>query len=451
MFIRSVKTQPYTSLSSLSKHDTSHGADWRRLMASCRLLKLARQSVTTNVFHNDSSRHEHQDAILFVAYYHQQMDTDAQQAPITTADAPFDDPTDSVDLVIRTANRVDFFVLSALLSLRSPSSFFRQVLRGNIDTEEREGFPVLEVEEDSDTFRTILLLCYPYLAPEIQSVQQFRAVGVALDKYRMDRAMERFVQAVFASAIISEQPFRVFAVAVANGWRKLGEAAARNILATPFSQAISDVEELNEISARNLLRLQNYHVRCGYTAQIRVRTGSLSWLRGKTSGLFFLHKTPHCRWCRAWNSVFDLGYADATLLRGHAWLTDTYFGLVNMKLLSVPWPQVALDDDILDQTIFASTKECGGQWDEMAGSQIRRFGKIVAEEIDKRVSKVPLNIEWPNKHQNKDGSWYLIWKVSKMESGSLLRLPPCDLSGSIASGAAKLRKFRQKYNYHESL
>ncbi|KAK0479757.1 hypothetical protein IW261DRAFT_151848 [Armillaria novae-zelandiae] len=384
------------------------------------------------------------------------MDTDAQPAPITTADAPFDDPTDSVDLVIRTANRVDFFVLSALLSLRSSSSFFRQILPRNADTEEREGFregfPVLEVEEDSDTFRTILLLCYPYVAPEIQSVQQFRAVGVALDKYRMDCAMERFVQAVLASAMISKQPLRVFAVAVANGWKKLGEAAARNILATPFSQAISDVEELNEISTHNLLRLEEYHVQCGYAAQIRIRGGSLSWLRGKTSSLFFLHRTPHCRWCGVWNNLFDLGYADAPLLRGHAWLTDTYFGLVNSKLVSVPWPQVALDDDIVDQTIFASTRECEGQWEEMAGSQIRCFGKIVAEEIDKRVSKVPLNIEWPNEHQNeKDGSWDVIWKVFGRKSGSLLRLPPCNLSASIASGAAKLHKFRQKFSHQESL
>ncbi|KAK0185131.1 hypothetical protein F5146DRAFT_987259 [Armillaria mellea] len=197
------------------------------------------------------------------------MNVDAQRAPITTADVPFNDPADSVDLVIRTADNVDFFVLSALLSLRSPSSFFRQVFPGNVDTEERDGFPVLEVEEDSVTFRTILLLCYPYVAPEIQSIQEFRAVGVALERYRMDRAMERFVQAVLVSAMISEQPLRVFAVAVANGWKKLGEAAARNTLATPLNRAISDVEELNEISAHHLYRLQDYHARCGKAAQIQ--------------------------------------------------------------------------------------------------------------------------------------------------------------------------------------
>ncbi len=80
---------------------------------------------------------------------------------ITTADAPFHDPADSVDLVIRTADNVDFFVLSGLLSLRSPSSYFRHVLQGNRYTEEKDGFPVFRVEELSTTLRFILLLCYP--------------------------------------------------------------------------------------------------------------------------------------------------------------------------------------------------------------------------------------------------------------------------------------------------
>lgn len=70
----------------------------------------------------------------------------------TAANALFNDSTDDVDLVIRTADNVDFFVLSALLSLRSPSSFFRQVLLGNTNTEVRDGFPVLEVKENSDVF-----------------------------------------------------------------------------------------------------------------------------------------------------------------------------------------------------------------------------------------------------------------------------------------------------------
>ena len=88
-----------------------------------------------------------------------------QPRNITTADAPFNDPTDSVDLVIRTADNVDFFVLSGLLSLKSPSSFFRHALQNNRDTEERDGLPILRVKEDSATFRFILLLCIHTLLP----------------------------------------------------------------------------------------------------------------------------------------------------------------------------------------------------------------------------------------------------------------------------------------------
>ncbi|KAK0466010.1 uncharacterized protein EV420DRAFT_806145 [Desarmillaria tabescens] len=316
------------------------------------------------------------------------MDIDAQRALITTADVPFNDSTDSVDLVIRTADNVDFFVLSALLSLRSPSSFFRQALQGNKHTEERDGFPILKVTDDSDTFRTILLLCYPYIAPEIESVQRFLAVGLALDKYCMDHAMERFVAAVLASSVISEQPLRVFALAVANGWKEIGEAAARNTLATPLNQAISDVEELNEISARHLYCLQDYHARCGKAVQ----------LQGLRASIGFMAYDEECR-----------------PLYSRTWLTDTYFRLVNAKLLLEPWPQVALDDHIISQIVSANTKQCRGQWNEIAGSQIRRLGKIAAEEIDRRISEVPLGIEWRSEHQNeKDGAWNAIWKVFGM-------------------------------------
>ncbi|KAK0185118.1 hypothetical protein F5146DRAFT_1144324 [Armillaria mellea] len=309
---------------------------------------------------------------------------DAQPAPITTADAPFNDPTDSVDLVIRTADNVEFFILG--------------------HTEERDGLPVLEVTEDSDTFRTILLFCYPDVAPELKSVEQFQAVGVALEKYCMDRAMGRFIQAVLASSMISEQPLRVFALAVANGWKKIGEAAARNTLAVPLRQAISDVEELNIITARHLYRLQDYHARCGEAAQIQVRGDMRPWLKGKTPDIQFLQYESQCRWCSCYIDCVMLG--DRPRKPGgmhmhiycHSWLGDTYFRLVNEKVLLEPRPHVALDDHIIDQAVLASTKQCNSrkhdEWISIAGSQIRLLGKILAEEIERRISEVALDIEW---------------------------------------------------------
>ncbi len=317
------------------------------------------------------------------------MDIDAQPSPITTADAPFNDPTDNVDLVIRTADNVDFFVLSALLSLQSPSSFFRHALKDSRHTEEREGLPVLDVKEDSQTFRNILGFCYPYVAPKVESAKQIQEVGMALDKYCMDRAMERLVQAVLASSVIREQPLRVFAVAIANGWKEIGEPAARNTLAMPLNQAISDVEELNLITGHHLYCLQDYYTRCGKAAQIpAVPRGSFPWLSEKISGLRFLRSdTAKCRWCK--NKIGLLAEVGGTYFYGHPWLTKTYFPMVNSKLLLEPRPQVALDNEIISQAIYASTQECNeGSWASVACSRIRPLGEIVAEEIDRRISEV---------------------------------------------------------------
>ncbi len=51
-------------------------------------------------------------------------------------------------------------------------------------------------------------------------------------------------------------------------------------------------------------------------------------------------------------------YAEDTDFYGHPWLSDTYFRLVNAKVLLEPHPQVAPDDHIIDQAILASTEQC---------------------------------------------------------------------------------------------
>lgn len=196
------------------------------------------------------------------------MEIEAKPTLISPANTTFDDPADSVDLVIRTADNVDFFVLSGLLSLQSPSSFFRHALQSSRHTEKRDGFPVLEVKEDSDTFQTILLLRYPYADPRINTIEKLVAVGVALQKYCMDYAIGRFEQVVTTSPLIKEQALRVFAVAVTNGWKVLGETAARNTLGRPLDGLESNVKELDGISARHLQRLLSYHKRCRESTQI---------------------------------------------------------------------------------------------------------------------------------------------------------------------------------------
>ncbi|KAK0234102.1 hypothetical protein IW262DRAFT_132723 [Armillaria fumosa] len=342
-------------------------------------------------YKHHSMRHEETGCHLLIGYHHQQMDIDAQpsESPITTADAPFNDPTDNVDLVIRTVDNVEFFVLSVLLTLRSPSSFFRHALQDSNHTEERDGLPVLEVTEDHDTFRTILLFGYPDVAPELKSVEQLQAVGAALDKYCMDRAMRRFVQAVLASPMISEQPLRVYAVAVANGWKMIGETAARNTLVMPLSQAISDVDELKTITAHHLYLLLDYHARCGKAAQIQTGNSPNPWLaRRHSSFKYVLRDSRYCRTCKG--ELSQVCRVDYTNMYSHPWLTDTYLRLVNAKVLLEPRPQVALDEHIIDESVIASNgHQCyNGQWSNVSASQIRLLGKIVAAEIERRISEV---------------------------------------------------------------
>ncbi|KAK0185112.1 hypothetical protein F5146DRAFT_195597 [Armillaria mellea] len=342
---------------------------------------------------------------LLTAYYHEQMEIEAKPTPITTADAPFNDPADSVDLVVRTADNVDFFILSGLLSMRSPSSFFRHVLQSNRHTEERDGFPVLEVKEDSDTFRTILLLCYPHVDPQIKNIDKLVAVRVALEKYCMDYAIGRFEQVVIASTLIREQALRLFVLAFRKGWRRLGEAAARNTLLIPLNQEVA-IEELNDIPALQYVILRDYHKKCSDAAQMNLKGREiLFWVNPKdASSLKFLGPhhlrnvrtspfAPSCESMRSRVRVRDAN-GEIILVSVPGWISD-YIGAVSQKLGETPHPEIAMDEKIVNRAILSSGEQCRiDSWEDIAASEIQRFAKLLSKEIDRRISEVPLNIEW---------------------------------------------------------
>ncbi|SJL13604.1 uncharacterized protein ARMOST_17050 [Armillaria ostoyae] len=316
---------------------------------------------------------------------------DAALPSITRADALFNDASDFADLVIRTADNVDFFVHKVLLSLKSPSSFFRHVLESSHHTEEKDGLPVLEVKEDSRMFRTVLLLCYPYDVPEIKTIEECFAVGVVLDKYCLDNGFERFIQAMLASPLMKQNALRIFGFAAAHGWKDLGEAAARNTLHMALDQEV-EFDGLDSITAMQYLRLRDYRKRCGKAAQFEsdpTLGEKMTWIAGKTSELLFLRsdlEEQTCRWCgkslSCWMTTGD------RIFRTHLWLAD-YVNTVKAEVLRQPESETALDENIIAQAVVKSISQCGHEeWTKIAASQIHQYATLLADEIERLIAQV---------------------------------------------------------------
>ncbi|KAK0234103.1 hypothetical protein IW262DRAFT_1258450 [Armillaria fumosa] len=307
---------------------------------------------------------------------------------IIRAEAPFNDASDLADLVIRTTDNVDFFVHRVLLSLKSPSSFFRHALEGSRHTEERDGLPVLEVKEDSSTFRKVLLFCYPYDVPEME---ECFAVGGVLDKYCLDNGFERFVRAMLALPLMKQNALRIFGFATARGWKDLGEAAARNTLRMALDQEV-EFDGLDSITALQYLRLRDYRKRCGKAAQFEsdpTLGEKMTWIADKTSELLFLRsdlEEQTCRWCTkplsCWMTTGD------RIFRTHYWLAD-YVNTVKEEVLRQPCLEVALDEDIIARAVVERISQCGHEeWTKIAASQIHLYAKLLAKEIERLISQV---------------------------------------------------------------
>ncbi|KAK0185119.1 hypothetical protein F5146DRAFT_1005738 [Armillaria mellea] len=260
---------------------------------------------------------------------------------ITRAEAPFNNASDLADLVIRTTDNVDFFVHRILLSLKSPSSLFRHVLEGSRHTEERDGLPVLEVKEDSSTFRKVLLFCYPYDVPEMKNIEKCFMV---------------------ASPLMKHNALRIFGFAAAHGWKDAGEAAARNTLHVALDQEV-EFDGLDNITALQYLRLRDYRKRCGKAAQFESNPTlgeKMTWIAGKTSELLFLRsdlEEPRCRWCRqpvsCWMTTGD------RIFRTHAWLAE-YVNTAKAKVLRRPISEIVLPKRLRKASPGAVTKNGQG-------------------------------------------------------------------------------------------
>ena len=205
---------------------------------------------------------------------------------------PFDSSVEA-DVILRSSNKVDFFVLKTFLRLVSPvfdrmfsherkaqerinekggspaiplrkastirraSSVFGRILslegrKFKESNYENITLPIIPLEEDSTTLYNLLLLIYPCSKEPPCTVEVYLKVGDAARKYEMDDIEQKLMKGARNMDALAKEPFRVFAVASHFGWVEVMKDAARNTLKFP----LRDLERHDELQ---LLSGGEYH------------------------------------------------------------------------------------------------------------------------------------------------------------------------------------------------
>ncbi|THH14647.1 hypothetical protein EW146_g5717 [Bondarzewia mesenterica] len=208
-------------------------------------------------------------------------DTDQETIPekisLTTIDAPTIEPSKcgyygspfddaDADVILRSSDHTDFRVYKAILAKASP--FFRDMFslpqsEAESPDSERDGVPVIPVEEETTTLAALLHLCYPvqYSFKKIYNLSTLGSTIRAARKYDMERAYD-IANAFFVyPSLFKSHPAQAFGVA----WRCRLEtqvrAAARECLHGKMSLE-SLGHDLKFIEGEGLFELSLYHRKC---------------------------------------------------------------------------------------------------------------------------------------------------------------------------------------------
>ena len=213
----------------------------------------------------------------------------------TYAAAPFDHA--KADIILRSSDNIDFRVFKLFLSLASP--FFEtlfnipQPAQAGEDQEIKDGLVVVAVTEDSKTLDALLRFCYPCTLAEdpiIEELKDAMDVLEAASKYSLDVIERKARQAMTNPNILAAEPLRCFVLAHRGRLREETLLAAKSTLTQPLIP--SWFQEMELITATDLLSLLTYHKRCGeavYALRLDLSwitshygsSQACSWLSGK--------------------------------------------------------------------------------------------------------------------------------------------------------------------------
>ena len=185
--------------------------------------------------------------------------------PPALADVPLDDlgcfcSSSTTDLILRSSDSIDFFVIGPLVRLVSPVIDEMFPLK---EHESKDGLPVIPVQESSKVLLPLLRVVYHDMDDlDTQDWELYRDIFLATRKYKMTSIERKLRKQVETSSLTLNQPLRIYILATMLGWKEVQKAAALNTLLQPLSE-MTYISELSLVTGADLYRLVRFRLKCG--------------------------------------------------------------------------------------------------------------------------------------------------------------------------------------------
>jgi BTB/POZ domain len=302
---------------------------------------------------------------------------------------PFEDRLGDADVILRsTKSNVDFYVLKTFLSYASP--FFKQMFtlpQDGVNQDMKDGLPIIPVEEDEETVNLLLIRCYPRFLAQPDKNPDLGSLILVLEasrKYQMED-VEKYIRAeVVAERFMTSQPMRVYAIAIRHGLVREATLAARETLRLPLLGR-EYIDELEDITAGALYRLQSFHMLCS-DAAVHVAT-HLEWL---TSDKFTWFECAECSRFSVNTSITPVTIAGHRRKRVLSkWWAD-YMTQATAALGTKPSGATVIHVELMDDALRKANQcsSCRGRVFE----EMREFSGAFATEVDRATSDVSIPI-----------------------------------------------------------
>lgn len=314
----------------------------------------------------------------------------------TCASAPFDHA--KADVILRSADGVEFRIFMLFLSLASPifEALFSlpQAPGGASDQEMKDGLAVIAVSEDSKTLDSFLRFCYPSTLaedPSLDNLTEVLSVLAAARKYELELIERKVCQALANPKVLETEPLRCFAIARNARLKHETITAARHNLRQPLIPAL--FAEIHLITASDFLALLTYHKKCIIAVQALMKDltwmtdhygslGGCGWLFNRTSNN---HYNQYCCGQGTDNRFFP--WSTAPL----AWWT-TYMQEMYELLQDSPSGDTvrAAADRTIHKVRSAGCGACPGRVNEA----MTEFSNLLALKVEEAVAPIELEMDF---------------------------------------------------------